>query len=242
MIEAIERQEQDEATRELGFLDRLALYCHFLIGGVEIRIVATGAAYSRSRVIGHQQPRSSAKVLKGMDVRADPGGQLLIAGRFGVSIGTRPQNHHEQRGLPDPSRVRVMHRHRRSRPIDEALLASFVLLAKNHVLLPPPLLIQLAEPTVAIALRVLLAVLFPSQLQCQMGMLLELIVEGWKIRKCTRGGLFYRTLLSEHGFFNALLVPAFRQRPLHPCSCCPLQVVMDCTLADRIGSGDLPLP
>jgi hypothetical protein len=100
-----------------------------------------------------------------------------------------------------------MHWHCRSGPIDEALLASLVLLAKNQVLLPPPPLIQLAEPTVAISLRVFLSVLFPSQLQCQMGMLLELIVEGWKIRKGTLEGLFFRRL-SKYDFFNPLLVPS----------------------------------
>ena len=175
-------------------------------------------------------------------MRADPGAQLLIASRFSIGVGTRPQHHHEQRGLPDRSRIWILHRHRRSGPIDEALLARLVLLAKNHVLLPPPLPIQVAEPAVAIALRVLLPVLFPSQLQCQMGMLLELFVEGCKIRKGMLGGLVYRGLLPKHSLFNSLLVPALRQRPLHPGFCRLLQVIMDGPLADRTGSGDLPLP
>jgi hypothetical protein len=75
---------------------------------------------------------------------------LAVASRFGVGVGTGPQHHHEQRGLPDPSGVRILHRHRRSGPIDEALLPSLVLLAKNYVLLPSPLPIQLAKSAVAI--------------------------------------------------------------------------------------------
>src|ERR1700730_1754294 len=215
---------------------------HFLIGGVQIGIVATGAAYSRARVVGHQQPRNSPEVLKGVYVRTDPGTQLLIASRFRLGVGTRSQHHHEQGGLPDLSRVRILYRDLRPAPVDKPLLAPLVLLAKNYILLPPPLPIQVAEPAVAIPLRVLFPVIFPSQLQGQMGMLLELFVEGWKIREGMLAGLFYRKRLTKHGFFNPLLVPALRQRPLHPRSGRLLQIVMDGTLADRTGSGDLPLP
>jgi hypothetical protein len=73
-------------------------------------------------------------------------------------------------------------------------------------------------------------------------MLLELIVERWKIGKSTLRGFFDRTMLPKHDFFNLLLVPTFRQRPLHPRSRRLLQAVMDGPLADRTGSGDLPLP
>jgi hypothetical protein len=57
-----------------------------------------------------------------------------------------------------------------------------------------------------------------------------------------RRGFFDQTLLPKYSFFNLLLVPAFRQRPLHPRFCRPLQVIMDGPLADRTGSGDLSLP
>ncbi|MHB8610788.1 MAG: hypothetical protein ACYDCG_21065, partial [Candidatus Acidiferrales bacterium] len=43
---------------------------------------------------GHQQPRHATEIFKGMHVRAEPGGQLLVAGGFGVGVGTRPQHHH----------------------------------------------------------------------------------------------------------------------------------------------------
>jgi hypothetical protein len=57
-----------------------------------------------------------------------------------------------------------------------------------------------------------------------MGMLLELIVEGWKIRRNTIAGLFDRSLLPEHDLFNAFFVPAFRKRPLYPGSYRLLQI------------------
>ena len=105
-------------------------------------------------------------------MRTEPGGQLLISCGFGVGVRTRTQHHHEQRGLPDLSGDWIVHRDRGSGPIDETLLAGLVLLAKNHILLlaPPP--VEFAETAVTISFRMHLPILFPSQLQRQMAMLL----------------------------------------------------------------------
>src|SRR5882762_5496882 len=143
-----------------------------LVGGVEIRIVAARTAYSRSRVIRNQKSRHSSKIFKGMHVRTEPGGQLLISCGFGVGVGTRTQHHHEQRSWPDLAADRIVHRNRGSGPVDESLLAGLVLLAKNHILLLSPSPVELAEATVAVSFRMHLPILFPSQLQGQMTMLL----------------------------------------------------------------------
>src|ERR1700682_1887356 len=80
-----------------------------------------------------------------------------------------------------------MDRNRRARPIDEYLLAGFVLLSQHHVELGSPPLVQLAEPRVAVAVRVPLPVLLPQQLQGQMFMLAQLLVHrnevGWRARR-----------------------------------------------------------
>src|SRR5271169_1656891 len=177
-----------------------------------------------------------------MNVSADPGGQLLVLGGFGISVGTRAQHHHEQRGWPDFAGNRIVHRNRGTGPVDESLLAGLVYLAQNHILLPAPPLVEPAEATVAVAFRMHLPVFFPSQLQCQMAMLLQLRMQGGKIREDLLGESFYHLPLSEQCLLNALLVPAFRSRPGYPGRCCPLQVVMDGSLTDRTSSGDLPLP
>src|SRR5438874_1260667 len=177
-----------------------------------------------------------------MNVSADPGGQLLVPCGFGISIGTRAQHHHEQRGWPDLAGNRIVYRNRGTGPVHETLLARLVYLAKDHILLPAPPLVELAEATVAVSFRMHLPILFPSQLQRQMAMLLQLSVQGGKIREDLFGESFYYLLPSEQCLLDALLVPAFRQRPGYPGRCCPLQVVMDGSLTDRTSSGDLPLP
>src|SRR3984893_2320780 len=177
-----------------------------------------------------------------MNVSADPDSQLLVSGGFGISVGTRAQHHHEQRGWPDFAGNRIMYRNRCTGPVHETFLAGLGSLAKNHILLPAPPLVEPAEATVAVPFRMHLPVLFPSQLQRQMAMLLQLRVQGGKIREDLFGESFYHLPLSEQGLLDALLVPAFRNRPSYPGRCGPLQVVMDGSLTDRTSSGDLPLP
>src|SRR5437660_9120935 len=165
-----------------------------------------------------------------MNVSADPSAQLLVPGGFGISVGTRAQHHHEQRGWPGFAGKRIVYRNRGTGPVDEALLARLVYLAKNYILLSAPTLVELAEATVAVSFRMNLPVLFPSQLQRQMAMLLQLRMQGGKIREDLFGESFYHLPLSEQGLLDTLLVPAFRSRPGYPGRCCPLQVVMDGSL------------
>jgi hypothetical protein len=97
-----------------------------------------------------------------MNVSADPGTQLLVAGGFGISVGTRAQHHHEKWRRPDLAGNWIVYWNRGTGPVDESLLAGLVYLAKNHILLPAPTLVELAEATVAIPFRMHLPVFFPS--------------------------------------------------------------------------------
>ncbi len=188
-----------------------------LIGGVEIRIVAAGTAHSRSQIIGDQESGHSRKVFKGMNVSADPGGQLLVLGGFCISVGTRAQHHHEQRRGPDFAGNRIVHRNRCTGPVDETFFARLVYLAKNYILLPAPTPVELAEATVAISFRMNLPVLFPSQLQRQMAMLLQLRVQGGKIREHLFGESFYCVIIVAGCDFNdegEFMSPANMDEPI----------------------------
>src|SRR6201998_2803842 len=150
-----------------------------------------------------------------MNVSADPGSQLLVPGGFSISVGTRAQHHHEQRSWPDLAGNRIVYRNRCTGPVDETLLAGLVYLAQNHILLPAPSLVELAEATVAVPFRMHLAVLFPSQLQRQMAMLLQLSVQGGEIREDLSGESFYYLRPSEQCLLDALLIPLLSERPHH---------------------------
>src|SRR5258708_18186728 len=87
-----------------------------------------------------------------------------------------------------------------------------------------------------------LPVLFPSQLQRQMGMLLQLSVQGGKIREDLFGVSFYQLPLSEQCLLDTLLVPLLSERPHHTGCGGPVEVIMNGALANRTGTGNGPLP
>src|SRR5271156_975697 len=177
-----------------------------------------------------------------MHVSADPGAQLLVPCGFGIRVGTRAQHHHEQRSWPAFAGNRIVHRNRCTGPVHESLLARLVYLAKNYILLPAPTLVELAEATVAVSFRMNLPVLFPSQLQRQMTMLLQLRMQGGKIREDLFGESFYHLPLSEQCLRDTLLVPILSERPHHTGCGGSVEVFMNGALANRTSAGYGPLP
>src|SRR2546427_2524022 len=134
-----------------------------------------------------------------MNVSADPGGQLLVSGGFGISVGTRAQHHHEQRRWPDFAGNRIVYRDRGTGPVHETLLARLVYLAKNYILLPTPTLVEPAEATVAVPFRMHLPVFFPSrseehtsELQSQSNLVCRLLLEKKKKKQTLQCSSIYR--------------------------------------------------
>jgi hypothetical protein len=87
-----------------------------------------------------------------------------------------------------------------------------------------------------------LPVFFPSQPQRQMAMLLQLRVQGGKIREDLFRESFYHLPLSEQCLLDTLLVPLLSERPHHTACGGPVEVVMNGTLANRTSAGYGPLP
>ena len=69
----------------------------------------------------------------------------------------------------------------RNCPVDESLLAGFVFLPHNHIQFLAPALVQLAEPIVAIAIRIRIPVFLPTQLQGHVAVTPELLAHGSKV-------------------------------------------------------------
>src|ERR1700730_16312800 len=81
----------------------------------------------------------------------------------------------------------------------------------------------------------------PSQLQRQLGMLLQLRVQGGKIREDLFGESFYHRPLSEQCLLDTLLVPLLSERPHHTGCGGPVEVFMNGALANRTNEGYGPL-
>ena len=99
-----------------------------------------------------------------MDVAADPVGQRLGGEGLGIGVAAGAQDGHEEFGLPHLAGVGVDDRQGHAGEVHERLLAGAVLLAHDQVEATLPATIGLAEPGVAEALGVTLAVFEPEQL------------------------------------------------------------------------------
>ncbi len=115
---------------------------HLLIGGIEFWIVAAGFVDAGLGVVRHQELGHATVKLKRSYVRAQPVLHLLIGGYFRVGVRTGAQHCNKQVAGLRYSSFAIVNRDRSSCPIDEHLLACFVLLAQHHIELAAPTLIE----------------------------------------------------------------------------------------------------
>jgi hypothetical protein len=134
-----------------------------------------------------------------------------------------------------------MEGNRRPGVIDEELLPGLVFLPQHHVQLLPPLLVEFAEPAVAVAVGVSLPILLPGQLQRQMGIPLEFFMETRKIRSGLVAVVDAPRGPPEQGRFQLALLPAFWQRPTDTRRLRAFQVFINRAVPDRAAAGDLSL-
>jgi hypothetical protein len=98
-----------------------------------------------------------------------------------------------------------------------------------------------AKPNVAIPLGVRLSVFFPHQLQCQMTMLLQLLIDGIPIRLWPLSHRPARAGSKQFGF-QFFFVQAFRRRPTDPGCNYPFQILVDRTQPHSATACNLALP
>ncbi len=154
-----------------------------VIRRVDIRIVAVGFAHARPGIVGNCQRRNAAPIIESMHVRAQPRFHLLVACGLGPGVGTGAEGGDEKRCLPGYTGNAIVNGDCGTSPVDESLLAGFVLLPHHHVEFLAPALVQLAESAVAIALRVGFAVLLPKQLQGHVAVSAKLLVDRGEVRR-----------------------------------------------------------
>jgi hypothetical protein len=116
-----------------------------------------------------------------------------------------------------------------------------VLLPQHHVLIPIPALVQLAEPAIAVAVRMSFAIFFPDQLQCQMPVSLKLRmdlaeVHSWPLRRRRP----HRSRWKQK-FVEPLFVAIVWQWPAEPDRGRSLQISMNGRLTNRATAGNLLL-
>jgi len=154
-----------------------------VIGRVDIRIVTVGFAHTHLGIVGNCQRRNATPMIEGVDVRSQLRFHLLVSRGFSPGVGTGAEGDGEERSLPRHTGDAITNWNRRAGPVDEGVLACLVPLPHHHVEFLAPALIQLAEPTVTIAVGVGLAVLLPKQLHRNVVVTAELLMDHGKARR-----------------------------------------------------------
>ena len=134
-----------------------------MIGRIQVRLVAMGAADSRAQVVWDHELGTTAVELEGSYVRGRPVRQGLRPGGLGEGVARGAEHGHEDLRLTLLAGLGVDHRHRLPGVVDEQLLAGAVLLAHHQVELSSPFPVLLAEPAVLQPLGMDRLVLFPEQ-------------------------------------------------------------------------------
>ena len=136
---------------------------HLGVAAVDLGLVEARADHAGLQVVGHDQRRHRAEGGEGAGVGADPVGQRLAPARLG--IGHVRGAHHGDEDLRRTRRAggRVGDRHLRAGIVDEHPLARGMALAHDRREPPRPAAVVLAEGGIAVAVRVLAAILVPEQ-------------------------------------------------------------------------------
>ena len=118
------------------------MFGQLAVGGVQFWLIPAWMLNAGLGVVGDGHLRYPAQELQRADMRADPAGKVLAAGRFreGVTAGT--QHGHEQRSfevhIAGPG---VINRNLVAGVIDEPLLSGAVFLPQNYVKMASPIAI-----------------------------------------------------------------------------------------------------
>ena len=180
------------------------------VGAIDAGLVARGPGDAGLQIVADHRLRHAVDGGEHIDMRADPVGQPFRPSRFRISeVGGA------ERGNKDVRRScvagqRIDHRNRVAGEIHEQLLARRVRLAHRRRHAAAPLTVEIAKPAVAIAVRLLRAILLPQQNQRHAAPL-ELLVQ-----LCPIGGRAFRLGRAwgcEQPPLKLAIIEQLRQRP-----------------------------
>ena len=134
-----------------------------VVGRVDVRLVALGAAHGRAQVVRDHQLRTASEELERANMRCRPVGKGLRPDRFGEGVARRPEHRDEHLRVALLAGLAVYHRDGLTGVVHEHLLARTVLLAHHHVERRRKCPVPLAELAVLQPLGVGRLVLLPQQ-------------------------------------------------------------------------------
>ena len=213
---------QQHALFGLGFIagfirtrrqdGRLVVLGPLLVAGVDVRVVAAGAAHPAAQVVGDDERGDAAEVGHGAGVAAQPVGERLGPGGLGEGVIGGAQHRDKQLRRVRLAGAGIDDGHGIPAVIDKALLSGLVRLAHGALLPAQPVAVAVAELGVAVtAVRILLRIVLPDQPLGDMGTPQFLVHRGPVRRRTARAGAGIGAGVEQPGQTGVIQV--IRQRP-----------------------------
>ena len=166
---------------DLGLVARLAragrqdadavMRRHHAVAAVDLGVVERRLVDPGLQIIGHDEAGHAAQEPEHADMGPDPIRQRLGPGGLGIGVVRRPEHGDEDLGFAHDTRLGIDDPDLLARVIDEHLVAGGVVLAHHRRQAPLELPEQVAEPGVAVAIRVPVPVFLPQHHQIDAGAL-----------------------------------------------------------------------
>ena len=213
--------------------------CEVRIGPIEHGFIAVGPGHGRFEVIGDDDLGDPAKRRQGPHVGADPVGQTLGPGGFGIGVAGGPQDRHKNDRLVHLPAVAVDDGDALPGVIHKELFTRAVGLPHNQIQLALPGAIGLTKPTVLQAVRRGGFIFLPQQEQSN-PLPFEFVVHdrpiGYHVRcrRAGRGGWKQQPLQCPR-------IAGRGQGPGQAGSLSPTHILGDRRSTDAKTLGDLPL-
>ena len=136
-----------------------------VVGGVDVRLVATGLADTTFQVVGDNGLGDTAVKGKRADMGADPVLKALAGGGLDIGITACTQYGDKDLSVADCAGCRIDDINGLAGIVNEQLFSCPMFMAHGNIQAGGSVTVTVAEPAVLIAVRVLLLVLLPEQVE-----------------------------------------------------------------------------
>jgi hypothetical protein len=125
--------------------------------------------------------------------------------------------------------------------VNKKLLPGAVVVPENYVEMFHPVTVEFTEAGVPVAVGMILAILFPEQLQRQMAVTLQLLTNGAEVRRFVLPPSRVQLRFTAKCLLEPPVIPVGRKRPGHTGRGGGFQILMYGTLRDLATASDLLL-
>jgi hypothetical protein len=156
--------------------------CQIIVGGVDVRFIPTGLADTTFQVVGDNGFGNTAVKGKSTNMGAYPVLKTLTGRGFSIGIAAGTKHGYKDLGLVDCTGRSVNYINSLTGIVNEQLFPCPVFMTHDNIETGCPVTVTVAEPAVLVAIRVLLFVLLPEQIESDLLAGLQFFMDFVKVR------------------------------------------------------------